>query len=173
MGSPSIAALFTQRIVIGVGDMAVSNNSQIMLSTYALGSCIGVVAYDPFMRVGGILHLMLPDSTISPEKAVSQPAMFADTGLPLLFRALTGLKADRNRMRIFVAGGACVLNSHDAFRIGERNTSATLSYLAQNGYTVRHTVVGGSINRTIHLDLSNGAITMKTPSANEALSLAA
>ena len=80
--------MFAQRVVIGVGDMAVSNNTQVTLSTYALGSCIGVVAYDPVVKVGGILHMMLPDSSISPEKAVQQPAMFADTGLPLFFRAL-------------------------------------------------------------------------------------
>ena len=60
-GAPTIAALFTQRIIIGVGDVAVSNNQQVVLSTYALGSCIGVIAYDPFTKVGGILHLMLPD----------------------------------------------------------------------------------------------------------------
>jgi len=69
MGSPTIAALFAQRVVVGVGDMGVSNNPQITLSTYALGSCVAVVAYDPVAKAGGLLHLMLPDSTISPAKA--------------------------------------------------------------------------------------------------------
>ena len=72
-GAPTIGSIFAQRVIIGVGDMAVSNNPQVTLSTYALGSCVGVVAYDPVARAGGILHLMLPDSTISPEKAVAQP----------------------------------------------------------------------------------------------------
>ncbi len=173
MGSPSIASIFAQRVVVGVGDMAVSNNNLVTLSTYALGSCIGVVAYDPMVKVGGILHMMLPDSSISPEKAVTQPAMFADTGLPLFFRSLIGLKADRSRLRIFVTGGACVLASHDNFKIGERNTKATLDYLAANGFRVRQQATGGTTNRTVHLEIASGDMMLKTPEANEGISLAA
>jgi len=173
MGSPTVASLFAQRVVVGVGDLSASNNTAITLSTYALGSCVAVVAYDPVARAGGLLHLMLPESAISAAKAVSQPAMFADTGLPLLFRALDGLKADRGRLRLFVAGGASVLCTTDMFKIGERNLRVTYAWLAAHGYTVRHTAVGGTINRTVHLEVGTGAVTLKTPSANEGLSLAA
>ncbi len=173
MGSPSVSALFAQRVVVGVGDMGVSNNPQITLSTYALGSCVAVVAYDPLAKAGGLLHLMLPDSTISPAKAQSQPAMFADTGLPLLFRSLNGLKVDFSRIRIFLAGGANVLCDADTFKIGERNIRATSDYLARNGFGVRRSALGGSINRTVHLNVGTGEITLKTPIANDTLSLAA
>jgi chemotaxis protein CheD len=173
MASPTIASIFAQRVVVGVGEMSVSNNPSITLSTYALGSCIGVVAYDPVYKVGGLLHLMLPESKISPEKATAQPAMFADTGLPLLFRSLLGLKADLGRLRIFVAGGACVLTTNDTFRIGERNIRATSDFLARNNLSVRQSAVGGTINRTVHLNIGNGAITLKTPEANDTWSLAA
>lgn len=173
MGSPSISALFAQRMVVGVGDMGVSNNPQITLSTYALGSCVAVVAYDPFAKAGGLLHLMLPDSTISPAKASSQPAMFADTGLPLLFRSLAGIRVDFARVRIFLAGGANVLCDADTFRIGERNIQASMDFLSHNGFIVRHSSLGGTINRTVHLNIGTGDITLKTPSANETMSLAA
>jgi chemotaxis protein CheD len=172
-GAPSIASLFAQRVVVGVGDVAVSNNAQVTLSTYALGSCIGVVAYDPVARAGGILHLMLPDSAISPEKAAAQPAMFADTGLPLLFRSLFGLKADRSRLRLFVAGGASVLAGKDTFKIGERNARATLDYLSLQGFTFSDPAIGGTVNRTIHLEIGSGSMNLKTPTVNECLSLAA
>ena len=173
-GSPTIASIFAQRVVVGVGDMSVSNNTSITLSTYALGSCVGVVAYDPVVQAGGLLHLMLPESRLSPEKAARQPAMFADTGLPLFFRALASLRADRSRLRIFVAGGANVLGSGiDSFKIGERNIRATATYLNQNGLYVLRTDVGGFINRTLHLDINTGEIKMKTPNSNEAYSLAA
>jgi chemotaxis protein CheD len=172
-GAPTIASLFAQRVVIGVGDLAVSNNAQVILSTYALGSCVGVVAFDPIAKAGGILHLMLPDSTISPDKAAKQPAMFADTGLPQFFRSLAGLKAERARLRIFVAGGASVLGGNDPFKIGERNARATLDFLAKHGFSVRHTEVGGTVNRTLHLEMSSGAVTLKTPTENGQLSLAA
>lgn len=172
-GSPTIAALFAQRVVIGVGDMAVSNNSQVVLSTYALGSCIGVVAYDPIVKAAGMLHLMLPESSISPDKAARQPAMFADTGLPAFFKALTGLRAERSRLRIFVAGGASVIAGSDPFKIGERNARVTLDYLSRQGYSVRRTEVGGNINRTVHLEVNTGAMSLKTPTENLTHSLAA
>jgi chemotaxis protein CheD len=173
MGSPGISALFAQRVVVGVGDMGVSNNPQITLSTYALGSCVAVVAYDPVARAGGMLHLMLPDSTISPAKAQAQPAMFADTGLPLLFRELNSLRADFGRTRIFLAGGANVLCDADTFRIGERNIQATSDFLSRHGFVIRHSSLGGTINRTVHLNIRSGEITLKTPSAIDTLSLAA
>ncbi len=172
-GAPSVASLFAQRVVVGVGDLAVSNNPQMILSTYALGSCIGLVAYDTFAKAGGILHLMLPESTISPEKAVKQPAMFADSGLPLFFKQLAGVKAEPARLRLFVAGGACVLGGNDPFRIGERNARVTLDYLAKNGFNITHTQVGGTVNRTIHLEMSTGAVTLKTPVETGQLSLCA
>lgn len=117
--------------------------------------------------------MMLPDSSISPDKAQLQPAMFADTGLPLFFRALAGLKAERARLRLFVTGGACVLASHDSFKIGERNTKATLDFLAVHGFSVRHIVTGGVTNRTVHLQIGDGDMTLKTPEGNNAISLAA
>lgn len=162
-GAPTIGAVFAQRVVIGVGDMAVSNSAQVVLSTYALGSCIGLIAYDPSQKTGGILHYMLPDSTISPEKAARQPAMFADTGLALFFRSLAGLKADPGRTRLLVAGGASVIAGQDPFKIGERNTAKAAEFLRANGLSVAHADTGGAINRTVHLDINTGVVTIKRP----------
>ena len=170
-GAPTIGALFAQRVVIGVGDMAVSNNSIVTLSTYALGSCVGVIVFDPGSKAGGILHLMLPDSTISPDKAVKQPAMFADTGLPLLLKALLGVRAERSRMKIFIAGGASVLNGADPFKIGERNSAAVEAYLRNNGYAVLGRDLGGSVNRTVHLEIGTGKVNLKMPDRVENFSL--
>lgn len=162
-GSPTIAAVFAQRVVIGVGDLAVSNSTQVVLSTYALGSCIGLIAYDPAQKAGGILHYMLPDSTISPEKAQKQPAMFADTGLPLFFRSLAGLKAERGRIRLMVAGGASVIAGQDPFKIGERNSARAAEFLKGNSLSIVYADTGGAINRTVHLDINTGTVTLKRP----------
>jgi chemotaxis protein CheD len=163
MSSPSIAAIFRQRVVVGVGDMGVSNNPAIVLSTYALGSCVAIVAYDPGARAAGLLHAMLPDSTISPQKAAAQPAMFVDTGLPHLMRALLGLRADPRRTRVFLAGGASVLGTTDNFKIGERNLQATVAHLGRLGLAAGRSEVGGTINRTVHLEVGTGALTLKSP----------
>jgi chemotaxis protein CheD len=172
MGSPTIAAMFAQRVVVGVGDMSVSNNPAITLSTYALGSCVGIAAYDPVAKAGGLLHIMLPESAISPEKAATQPAMFADTGLPLLLRALAGLKADPTRLRVLLAGGASVLCTADSFKIGAKNSQMTMTFLAQNKLPVRYSELGGTINRTLHFDVGTGAITVKTAAGTSVFSLA-
>jgi chemotaxis protein CheD len=170
-GSPTISMLFAQRVVIGVGDLAVSNNTLVTLTTYALGSCVGVVAYDPISRAGGILHIMLPDSSISKEKAGKQPAMFADTGLPLFLRELTGVKAERHRLKIYLAGGACVLNGPDSFKIGERNSVAVKALLAAQGLRVTGADLAGTLNRTLHLELSTGLLTVKLPDRNDKITL--
>jgi chemotaxis protein CheD len=170
-GSPTITALFSQRVVIGVGDMAVSNNSMVTLSTYALGSCVGVIAYDVMSKAGGILHLMLPDSTISPDKAQKQPAMFADTGLPMLFKSLAGVRAERTRIKIFLAGGASVLNGADPFKIGERNSAAVKKCLSAAGYSVVGQDLGGCVNRTVHLEIGTGRVTLKMPDRTENFTL--
>lgn len=170
-GSPTIASLFAQRVVVGVGDMAVSNNNSTILSTYALGSCIGVIAYDPGAKCGGILHLMLPEASVSPQKALTQPAMFADTGLPMFFKALLGLKAERARIRLFVAGGASVIAGQDPFKIGERNTRVTMDFITNNVLRVIQTDTGGSFNRTVHLELNTGGVTLVTPSGKSQIAL--
>jgi chemotaxis protein CheD len=170
-GSPTPSALFAQRVVVGVGDMAVSNNPQVTLSTYALGSCDGIVAYDPVTKAGGLLHVMLPDSSLSPDKARTKPAMFADTGLPLLFRAVFGVKGERGRLRLLIAGGASVLSGSDSFKIGERNLRTTLDWLTRNGFAVRNQVTGGTVNRTLHLDINSGVLTLKAPDATLAFAL--
>jgi chemotaxis protein CheD len=163
----------SRRICVGVGDMAASDEAGAVLSTYALGSCIGVVAYDPQAKAGGILHLMLPDSAILPEKAAAQPAMFADTGLPGFFRLLRNLGADLARLRVLVAGGAHMIMGKDPFRIGESNWRATTDFMADHGYAVHHAEIGGSINRSVALELSSGQVTMRMPGSQRQFNLAA
>jgi chemotaxis protein CheD len=172
-GSSTIASLFAQRVVIGVGDVAASNIPNVTLSTYALGSCVGVVAYDSVARAGAILHLMLPDSTISPARAAGQPAMFADTGFPLLIRELSSLRGDPRRLRLLLAGGAAVLQGNDPFKIGARNIQAVKQQVQQFGLHVIAADLGGVVNRTLHLEIGTGQVTMKRPDAVETLSLTA
>jgi chemotaxis protein CheD len=112
---------FERKFVVGVGGLAVSNNQSMILTTYSLGSCLGVTIYDPEIRAGGMLHAMLPDSSINAAKAAEQPAMFIDTGIGALFRAAYELKADKYRMQICVAGGAQFLDKTGFFNIGQRN----------------------------------------------------
>jgi chemotaxis protein CheD len=150
-------------LVVGVADMVASNDPNAQLVTYSLGSCLGVVVYDPSPRIGGLLHIMLPDSSIDPVKGAAMPFMFVDTGVPRLFQALFHLGADRRRLVIRVAGGAQFLDPNGVFNIGERNQQALVRLLARNGYRIQAQDVGGVSSRTVRLDLASGQLSIRSP----------
>lgn len=164
MGSPSIGSLlgFERKLVVGVAGLAVSNNQNVVLATYSLGSCLGITIYDPVSRTGGLLHAMLPDSSINPAKAAEQPGMFVDTGVSALFRAAYELHAQKHRVQICVVGGAQFLDKTGFFNIGQRNSDCFLALVRQHGLCVRAQEVGGLVSRTIHLNLTNGEVRLKT-----------
>jgi chemotaxis protein CheD len=150
-------------LVVSVADMVVSNDASAEIVTFSLGSCLGIVIYDAVTKIGGLLHIMLPNSKIHPVKAVNMPFMFVDTGVPRLFHAAYNLGADRSRLAIKVAGGAQLLDQQGIFNIGARNLDALQKLLAQNGLKPDVTDVGGVSSRTVRLDLTNGSVTVKTP----------
>ena len=162
--SPSVAAAGVgseQRVIVGVGDLAVSNNQSLSLTTYSLGSCIGVTIYDPVVRVGGLLHFMLPDSTINPAKAIEQPAVFVDTGIPAFFRAAYQLKAEKQRVIICAAGGAQMMDGGDFFNIGARNYTSLTALMTKHGLDIQAEQVGGMVSRTMTLNLRTGEVRLK------------
>ncbi|MCG8550287.1 MAG: chemotaxis protein CheD [Desulfobacterales bacterium] len=153
--------------IVGVADMKVSNNPTDDVITYSLGSCIGLVIYDPVARAGGILHYMLPESAIDKEKASKKPFMFADTGIPRLFKAAYAMGAKKPRIRIFVAGGAEILDQNGFFNIGKRNYLALKKMFFKNKVMIDKQEVGGNINRTIRIEIASGDIFMKTSGSKE------
>lgn len=161
MPAPTLSGFIEQKVVVGVGDLAVSNNPSVVLTTYSLGSCLGVSIYDPVARVGGLLHAMLPDSSIDPAKAAAQPAMFIDSGLPALFRAAYQLRADKYRVQICVAGGAQVMDTGGFFNIGKRNYAALTAMLNQHGLQIKAEQTGGLNSRSMYLHLGTGEVRLK------------
>ena len=148
-------------IVVGVSDMKVSKDPESVLITHSLGSCIGVAIYDPIVRAGGLLHLMLPDSTIDPVKAKRNPCMFADTGIPYLFKSVYKLGGNKRRMKVIVAGGAKVNDREDFFNIGKRNFMAVRKMFWKNNVITNDHYVGGNSNRTLKMFIKNGQILIK------------
>jgi len=149
------------RITVGVGDLAVSNQSGVEIVTHSLGSCIGVIIFDRIVKVGGLLHLMLPESNLNPERARRQPAVFADSGLPALFKAAYALGAKKGRMRVVVVGGGQVMDQSGHFNIGERNYAAVRKIFWRNNVLVDAEDVGGNVNRTVGLQIDSGRIWLK------------
>ena len=157
------------QVVVDIADLAVSNDPGTTLITYSLGSCIGLVIYDPVAHVGGMLHYMLPDSQLSPDKAKANPAMFCDSGVPRLFRAAYELGAVKNRLVIKVAGGSQLLDDNGTFNIGKRNYLALRKIFWKNGVMINGEDVGGSISRTVKVDVGTGTTMLKTRNQEVAL----
>jgi chemotaxis protein CheD len=158
-----VAAAPRKQLIVGMGDMLTSNDAQALLVTYSLGSCVGVSIYDPVAKVGGLLHAMLPDSTINLERASNRPYMFVDTGLPAMFHAVYALGGLKHRLICKLAGGAEFLDEKKIFRIGQRNVEATLAMLDRNGVKITASETGGRESRTVRLDLANGNFTLDLP----------
>lgn len=149
------------KIVVGVADMAVSNDPAAMIVTYALGSCIGVTIYDPVAKVGGMLHFMLPAASVNQEKAESNPAMFGDTGIPMLFKKCYELGAKKERMIVCAAGGAEVLSDDGHFKIGSRNRTILRKLFWKNNILVSAEDTGGAVSRTLSLSMTNGSVSIR------------
>ncbi len=147
--------------VVDIADLQISGDPNGQLVTYSLGSCIGVAIWDPEVHVGGMLHYMLPQSTISPDKARTNPAMFADTGIPQLFRKAYELGAVKKRMVVKVAGGSSLLDDNGTFNIGKRNYIILRKIFWKNGILVDAEDVGGALSRTMRLDIATGRVTIR------------
>ncbi|MEI6712930.1 MAG: chemotaxis protein CheD [Verrucomicrobiota bacterium] len=145
-------------LVVGMGEMLVSNDVNSTLLTYSLGSCVAVVIYDPSAKVGGLLHAMLPDSAFGSERAAEKPLMFIDTGLPALFHAVYALGGSKSRLIVKLAGGASVLNESKFLNVAQRNIEAVKALLARNGVRIDAEDIGGTDIRTVRLELATGSV---------------
>lgn len=149
-------------IVVEVADCHVSDDVGNVLVTYALGSCVGVAIYDPVAQVGGMLHYMLPEASPDALSGGKSPYMFADTGIPMLFREAYQKGAHKRRLRVRVAGGAQINDQNGVFNIGHRNCLALKKILWKAGVMVHSEETGGKSARTMRLDMSSGRVFLRS-----------
>jgi chemotaxis protein CheD len=168
----SLLALRPGDQVVAMADVKLSGDVGARLVTYALGSCLGVVIHDPVAHVAGLLHVMLPDSSIDRAKAERNPAMFVDTGVPLLFRESYRLGARKERMVVKVAGGAHAgaTEEADQFQICKRNLLMLRKLLWKNNVLLHaHETGGFQTSRTVVVDVATGAVTIRSQGAESKL----
>ncbi|MBN2714774.1 MAG: chemotaxis protein CheD [Deltaproteobacteria bacterium] len=156
-------------ITVDIADMKISNDIGSTLVTYALGSCIAVILYDPVQRCGGMIHYMLPLSNKSPEKAANNPAMFADTGIPKLFEKMYELGCRKENIIVKVAGGGQLYDDKGTFNIGKRNYTVMRKMFWKNNIIVSAEDVGGAKSRTAKLRIADGRVTIKVKGVEEVL----
>ena len=148
-------------ITVGMGDLRISTDPESVLVTYALGSCIAVMVHDRVRRVGGMIHYMLPLSSVTPERSLERPAMFADTGIPMLFDHMYAQACRRSDLVVRVAGGASIQDENGFFEIGKRNYLALRKLIWKAGLPITSEAVGGRVSRTVRLFVGSGRTTLR------------
>jgi chemotaxis protein CheD len=156
-------------VTVDISDFRVSAAADDTIVTYALGSCIAVMVHDPVRRAAGMIHYMLPLSETSPEKAKSRPAMFADTGIPLLFHAMYDLGCKKGDLVVKVAGGGALYDDGGLFNIGKRNYTILRKMFWKAGVMIAAEDVGGAKSRTVRLQVATGRCTVSSSGEEVAL----
>jgi len=154
-------------MILGVGDLGASAEAGAVIKTYALGSCVAVIVLDKKTRCVGMVHVALPESSTSPNKAQELPGYFADTGIPALFdamrKAANGMLSQPADLIVKICGGANVSDKNNIFNIGKRNALAIKKVLWKYGLAPRSEDTGGDYSRTVSVYQANGLVELSSP----------
>ena len=148
------------RILIGIAEMVISDDPEIILCAPHLGSCLGISAYDPKRKIGAMIHCLLPISKSDPEKAKEKPYMYTDTGFAAMISDLIGRGAGRNDLIICVAEGASINDKNNVFEIGKKNYTVLRKLMWKNNLLLKAEHVGDECSRTIGLSIGTGEVTV-------------
>ncbi len=153
------------RVTVGICDQKVATSAEANLVTYALGSCVAIMLHDASRRAAGLLHFMLPESSLNPSKAELRPGMFADTGFNALLRELSNKGILTRNLTARVVGGGALKGMGATFAIGTNNQTAARSLLHAARITVVAEDVGGSRSRSVFMHVGSGRVLVRSPSA--------
>lgn len=147
-----------EQIVVGMADIKFGRGEQ-WITTYALGSCVGICLYDEVSGLGGMLHAMLPRSTTAMN--LKSQERYVDTGIKRLFREICHRGALPERLRAKVVGGAKMFEYRTNMGgedIGSANVMQARKELKELGIPIVCEVTGGQVGRTIHFTPGTGKI---------------
>ncbi|MDR3593964.1 chemotaxis protein CheD [Clostridium sp.] len=148
-------------VKVGIADLnLVLDPGTIM--TIGLGSCIGIALYDKTLKVAGLAHIMLPDSTQF--KNNTNPMKFADTAIPILIEKMEKEGCKKRNIIAKIAGGASMFNFTDKSiisDIGKRNSEAVKKALKDEYVPIISEEIGGNKGRTMILHSGDGKVILK------------
>jgi chemotaxis protein CheD len=152
---------------VGLGEMRISRDPDEVLIAFGLGSCLGVGMYDPVAKLGGLIHVVLPEQKSGND---SNLAKFVDTGIPLLLAKMLAEGAVQSRLIVRMGGGANMLTSpglSGVFDIGSRNIGKAHDVFKELKIKLMVEEVGGHVGRTVRLYISDGRMTVRMMGAQE------
>ena len=146
------------QMVVGIGEMGISNRIEDTIITFALASCVGVVAYSPSKKIGGIIHIALPKPPDMKE-GINKCCYYASTGIPYFFNTIfNNYGCDSEEIIISIYGGAKSIKSTDMFNIGAKNLEEVKKIIEFMNLKIQKVDIGKYVSRTIELDICNGQI---------------
>ncbi len=152
------------QIFVNIGQYKViKNNESAILVAQNLGSCLGLAAFDRIKKIYGMIHCLLPLSSRDPQKAKQNPALYVDTGVPLLLETLVELGCSLQDLEIYVAGCGHTGKELDPFEIGQKNYTIFRKLAWKNALCSKGEHVGGNIPRTLILNTVEETVIVKTP----------
>ena len=146
---------------VGIGDMKFTRGGGTVI-TYALGSCIGITFYDPAIKLGGLLHIMLPTRNDSNDTKVFK---YADSGIRETIRKLSAFGMMKSRTIVKIAGGAKMFDikgNSDFGNIGQRNAAMVKKVLMEERMRISAEDTGGAYARTMVLNVNTGEVSIRT-----------
>jgi len=154
-------------IKIGMSEYKVAKNPEI-LTSIGLGSCIGIILYDAFNKIGGLAHVMLPRRSEVKDK--SNPAKFADSSIELMLNEMESKGSLQRNIKAKIFGGANMfpnVQSSTLMNIGERNALAVKEELEKRKIKITAEDLGGNAGRTIIFDIKDGSVRVRTVRGEE------
>ena len=145
----------TDSFSLRMGEMAVAKDNGLLRTL--LGSCVGLALYDRKHRVGGLAHVVLPESRGQAEP----PAKFVDTAVPALFREMTKLAGGKLELTARIAGGANMFTTEVVNTIGQQNIEASKRILEELKIPLVGRHCGGEKGRRMSLDTATGIVTIE------------
>ena len=153
-----------ETVHVKIADLAVKKNSGVLV-TFGLGSCVGIALYDNNVKVGGLAHILLNDSSKfkRPSSGDVNPAKFADTAIPHMIEEMISLGARKNNVVAQIAGGASLFNfQNESGNVGFKNIEAVRNVLKEQGIKIVSEEVGGKCGRTMRLFVGTGEVKITT-----------
>ncbi|RLG75614.1 MAG: chemotaxis protein CheD [Thermoprotei archaeon] len=140
-------------VVVGIGGYAI-DKSPTKIATWALGSCVAIIFYDPYTSTGTLAHSLLP----RPLRGVDLPTKYVSTAIPYLLRKFKALGIPPRRLQSALIGGANILQLDNGPNIGRSNVDKARLLLKKLSIPIVAIDVGGTSGRNVVLDLSTGTV---------------
>lgn len=152
------------QIIVGVGQIGISRNPEDSIKTFALGSCVALMFWSPFIKAAGLAHIALPDSQDGQKTKKDMPAYFADLAIPLMLEHFRQFGiSGTGQILVKLAGGANIMDPHGKFNIGKRNVLAIKKNLWKFRLGALAEDVGKDFSRTVSIAISSGLVSISSP----------